>query len=99
MWACARDSGTYRICANASNKRPCCTDRGLKFIVSLHSHPHFVYASSEGSGESAHMRRLTRTLAALRTDKYRKLALAHMHVSYNAKQTVHLYAEFHPVGR
>ena len=27
--------------------------------LSLHLHPYFVYASSEGSGESAHLRRLT----------------------------------------
>ena len=33
--------------------------RGPKFGMSLHLHPYFVYTSGEGSGESAHMRRLT----------------------------------------
>ena len=33
--------------------------RGLKFGTSLYIHTYFVYASSEGSGESAHVRRLT----------------------------------------
>ena len=32
--------------------------RGLKFGLSLHLHPYFVYASTEGSGESVHMHRL-----------------------------------------
>ena len=32
--------------------------RGLKFDLSPHLYPYFVYASSETSGESAHMRRL-----------------------------------------
>ena len=32
--------------------------RGLKFVPGLHLHPYFVYASSETSSESAHMRRL-----------------------------------------
>ena len=30
----------------------------LKMSLGLHLHPYFVYASSEGSGESARMRRL-----------------------------------------
>ena len=29
--------------------------RGLKFGQSLHLHSYFVYASNEGSGESAHL--------------------------------------------
>ena len=29
--------------------------RGLNFCLSLHLHPYFMYASSEGSGGSAHM--------------------------------------------
>ena len=33
--------------------------RGLRFGLSLHLLPYYVYASSEGFGESAHMRRLT----------------------------------------
>ena len=32
--------------------------RDLNFGLSLHLHPYFVCASSEGSGESAHVRRL-----------------------------------------
>ena len=38
--------------------------RGLNFGLSLHQHPYFVYMSSEGSGESAHMLKLRRILAA-----------------------------------
>ena len=34
-------------------------ERSLNFSLSLHLHPYFVYANSEGSGESAHVRRLT----------------------------------------
>ena len=30
----------------------------LIFSLSFHLHPYFVYAGSEGSGESAHMHRL-----------------------------------------
>ena len=32
--------------------------RDLKFGLSIHLHPYFVYAISEGSGDSAHMRRI-----------------------------------------
>ena len=32
--------------------------RGLSFVLSHHLHRYFVYASSEGSGESVHMHRL-----------------------------------------
>ena len=32
---------------------------GLTFDLSHHRHPNFVYASSEGSGESVNLRRLT----------------------------------------
>ena len=38
--------------------------RGLNFGLSLHLQPCFVYASREGSGESAHMRRLARSFTA-----------------------------------
>ena len=37
---------------------------GLNFDLSLHIHPYFMYASSIGSGKSAHMRRLARAYAA-----------------------------------
>ena len=80
VWANARDFATYRICANASNKRPCWRiqqTRGLNFGLpqksSLHRHPYFVYASSEGSGESVHMRRLGWAFAARWCGKYRNL--------------------------
>ena len=48
---------------NDSNKRTC-EASGLKFGLSLDLHLYFVYASSEGSGESAHMHRLARACAA-----------------------------------
>ena len=48
-------------------------DRGLKFGLSLHLYPYFLYASSEGSGESAHMRRLAWAFTARWYDKYRNL--------------------------
>ena len=32
--------------------------RGLKFALSLHLHPFFVYISSKGSGESMHLGRI-----------------------------------------
>ena len=32
--------------------------RGLNFNQSLHLHPYFKYASSKGSGECGHLRRL-----------------------------------------
>ena len=32
--------------------------RGLKFGLSLHLHPYFMFSSSKGSGESAHWCRL-----------------------------------------
>ena len=40
--------------ANASSRA-----RGRNFSPSLHLQLYFVYASSEGSGESAHMHKLT----------------------------------------
>ena len=49
--------------------------RGLNFGLSLHQHPYFVYMSSEGSGESAHMLKLRRILAAHWCDKYWNLGL------------------------
>ena len=38
--------------------------RCLNIFLSLQPHTYFVYASSESSGESAHMRRLARAFAA-----------------------------------
>ena len=46
--------------------------RGLNFGLSLHLHPYFVYASSEGSGESAQARRLAWVFVARRCDKNKK---------------------------
>ena len=40
-------------CADVSSSA-----RGLKFGLRLHVYPYFVYTNSEGSGESAHLRRL-----------------------------------------
>ena len=36
----------------------------MNFVLSLHLQSYFVYAISEGSGESAHMRRLAWAFAA-----------------------------------
>ena len=47
--------------------------RGLKFCLSLHLHPYFVYTSSEASGESAQLRRLTRAFVAEGCRKYQNL--------------------------
>ena len=47
--------------ANLSDKRPCdiCSNaRDPNFKPINHLHPYFVYASSEGSGESVQMHRL-----------------------------------------
>ena len=57
-WAIARDfdimayaqMSLINVNADVSSKV-----RGLKFSFSLHLHPNFVYASSIGSGESAHV--------------------------------------------
>ena len=52
---------------------------GIKVLncdLSLHLHPYFVYASSERSGESAHMRRLARVFAVRQCDKYQTSVLA-----------------------
>ena len=45
----------------------------LNFYLSLHFNPYFVYASCNGSGESAHMCRLTWAFATCWWDKYRNL--------------------------
>ena len=42
---------------------------GSKFSLSMHLHPFYVYASSEGYDESAHMRRLALAFVARRSDK------------------------------
>ena len=44
--------------------------RYLTFNLGLHLHPYFVYACSEGSGESAHLRRLAWGFVAGQCDKY-----------------------------
>ena len=51
--------------AGVSNKA-----RGLNFGIDLYLHPYFVNASSEGSGESAHMRRLAWAVAVREYGKY-----------------------------
>ena len=44
--------------------------KGLDFTLSLHPHPYIVRANSEGSGESAHVRRLDRAFVAGQRVKY-----------------------------
>ena len=46
---------------------------GQTFNLSLHQHPYFVYASSEGSGNTLWMCRLIEALAASHYDKYQNL--------------------------
>ena len=46
---------------------------GLKFGLSLHPHPYFVYASSKGSGKTVCMCRLVLAFAAGRCDKLQNL--------------------------
>ena len=62
LLANAQDFGTYCIymCKNlapiahaAVSSRARC----LKFVLSLHLHPYFVFASSQGTGESVHLHR------------------------------------------
>ena len=47
--------------------------RALIFCLILHLFPYLMHASSEDSGESAHMRRPACTLAARWYDKYQNL--------------------------
>ena len=47
--------------------------RGLNVYLSPCLCPYLVYTSSEGSGESVHMRRLAWAFAARQCDKYEKL--------------------------
>ena len=57
----------YRICTEAPNKHPDDVASGAKdlnFSLSLHLHLYFGNASSEGSGESAHLNRLARSSVA-----------------------------------
>ena len=57
-----RNFDAYRLCAaNVSNEQPCwrlvgSQARDIKLGLGLHLYPDFVFASSEGSGESVHMR-------------------------------------------
>ena len=51
--------------------------RSLQFGLSLHLHPFFVYASSEDSGESAHMRRLAWIFVARHGNKYQNITDSH----------------------
>ena len=46
---------------------------GQTFNLSLHQHPYFVYASSEGSGKTVWMWRLIQALATCHYDKYQNL--------------------------
>ena len=51
---------------------------GLKFGLSLPLLPYFVCARSEGSDESAHMRRLVSAFAGRRWDKYQHFLCWHI---------------------
>ena len=52
----------------------------LNFRLNLHLHPYFVYSSSKGSGESAHLPRLTRAFVARQCDKYMYQNLISSHI-------------------
>ena len=68
--------GTYRICAKHPLDPHADVYSGawsLQFGLSLHLHTYFVYASSEGSSEYAHMRRLARAFIARQCDKSQNL--------------------------
>ena len=58
----------------------------IKFGLSLHLHPFFVYVSSEGSGESAHLRRLARAFASRNCNKYKKKSYLRAQMSYFGPQ-------------
>ena len=47
--------------------------KDITFVPSLYLHPYFLYASSEGSGEYAHFRRLTWAFVARQSDKNQNL--------------------------
>ena len=78
--ASTRDSGNNRICAIVYNKRTSWRTKktlGLNSGLSLHLHPCFVCASSEGSGESAYMHRLTWTTVVHRCKRPKSCALSY----------------------
>ena len=57
--------GAYRICAQASLKTHAdilSGTRGLEFSLNLNLHSNLAYASIEGSGESAYLKRLVWTM-------------------------------------
>ena len=65
--ASARDFGTYRMCAIINDHADVAGKaRDLNFCMSLYLHPYFVFASSEGFGESVPMGRLAQTFAVSR---------------------------------
>ena len=66
--------------------------KGLYFGVTLHLHPYFVKASSEGSGVSGRMHRLTRVFAAHRCDKYWNLVYWPILI-FSCSEPVHFYPE------
>ena len=55
IWASTMDFGSYHKCLGTL---------GINFACSLHLCPFLVCVCSEGSGESAHMRRLAFAIAA-----------------------------------
>ena len=65
--------GTFRICAKSFFKRVCKAiqwARRLIIILSFHLLSYLATANSEGSGETAWLRRLAGTLAAHQGEQY-----------------------------
>ena len=76
--ACTREFDTDRICEKKPSNAYTDVSIGgstLNFGSSLHLHPSFMYANSEGSGESAHMRGLACVFIVRHRDTYRNLVL------------------------
>ena len=67
IWAAPSEFGTYRLTAHAQPFRGA---RDLAFCLKVPLDSLLVWASSEGSGETARMRRLAWTFAARIGDKY-----------------------------
>ena len=61
--------------------------RSLNFWQSLHVHLYFAYASNEGSGESARMRRLAWVFGARWCDTYRNLVQWRITIRFNCDAT------------
>ena len=71
--------------------------RGLNFAPSLHLYPCFVYASSEGSGRSAHLCRLTWAFVAEQCNKNQNLMCWLIWTQYEMRINTHNINPF-PTG-